>query len=66
MACDTPTGWLLSSRAISERTRWLFVRLSTNVGVSGLGEASAGDPQILELEEFYGLLGESLSIQAYR
>ena len=60
------TGMEVLSVTVSERTRWLFVRLSTNVGVSGLGEASAGDPQILELEEFYGLLGESLSIQAYR
>ncbi len=60
------TGMEVLPVTVSERTRWLFVRLSTNVGVSGLGEASAGDPEIPELEEFYGLLGESLSIQAYR
>ena len=60
------TGMEVLPVAVSERTRWLFVRLSTNVGVSGLGEASAGDPELPELEEFYGLLGESLSIQAYR
>ena len=60
------TGMEVLPIIVSERTRWLFVRLSTNVGVSGLGEASAGDPEIPELEEFFGLLGESLSIQAYR
>ena len=52
--------------AVSERTNWRFLRLSTNVGVTGLGEASAGDPEISDLETFYGLLGDSLSIQAYR
>ena len=51
---------------VSERTTWRFLRLSTNVGVSGLGEASAGDPGTSDLEEFYGLLGDSPSIQAYR
>ena len=60
------TGMEVLPVTVSERTAWRFVRLSTNVGVSGLGEASAGDPEISELEEFYGLLGESLSIQAYR
>ena len=60
------TGMEVLPVTVSERTRWLFVRLSTNVGVSGLGEASAGDPELPELEEFYGLLGKSLSIQTYR
>ena len=60
------TGMEVLPVIVSERTRWLFVRLSTNVGISGLGEASAGEPEVSELEKFYGLLGESLSIQAYR
>ena len=60
------TGLEVLPVIVSERTRWLFVRLSTNVGISGLGEASAGEPEVSELEKFYGLLGESLSIQAYR
>ena len=37
------TGMEILPITVSERTRWSFVRLSTNVGVSGLGEASAGD-----------------------
>ena len=60
------TGMEVLPVTVSERTTWRFVRLSTNVGVSGLGEASAGDPEIQDLERFYGLLGDSLSIQAYR
>ena len=60
------TGMEVLPIAVSERTTWRFVRLSTNVGVSGLGEASAGDPEIRDLERFYGLLGDSLSIHAYR
>ena len=60
------TGMEVLPITVSERTTWRFVRLSTNVGVSGLGEASAGDPAISDLEKFYGLLGDSLSIQAYR
>ena len=60
------TGMEVLPLVVSERTTWRFVRLSTNVGVSGLGEASAGDPGVPELEEFYGLLGDSLSIHAYR
>ena len=60
------TGMEVLPVIVSERTKWLFVRLSTNVGVSGLGEASAGDPEIPELEKFYDLLGDSLSIQAFR
>ena len=60
------TGMEVLPVTVSERTTWRFVRLSTNVGVSGLGEASAGDPQIQDLERFYGLLGDSLSIQTYR
>lgn len=60
------TGMEVLPFAVSERTTWRFVRLSTNVGVSGLGEASAGDPEIPDLERFYGLLADSLSIQAYR
>ena len=60
------TGMEVLPVTVSERTTWRFVRLSTNVGVSGLGEASAGDPEIQDLERFYGLLGDSLSIQSYR
>ena len=60
------TGMEVLPVTVSERTTWRFVRLSTNVGVSGLGEASAGDPDISDLEAFYGLIGESLSIHAYR
>ncbi len=60
------TGMEVLPVTVSERTTWRFVRLSTNVGVSGLGEASAGDPGVSDLETFYGLLGDSLSIQAYR
>ena len=60
------TGLEVLPVTVSARTTWRFVRLSTNVGVSGLGEASAGDPEVSHLEEFYGLLGDSLSIQAYR
>ena len=60
------TGLEVLPVTVSARTNWRFVRLSTNVGVSGLGEASAGDPEVSDLEEFYGLLGDSLSIQSYR
>ena len=60
------TGMEVLPVTVSERTTWRFVRLSTNVGVTGLGEASAGDPEVSDLETFYGLLGDSLSIQAYR
>ncbi|MDE0451490.1 MAG: mandelate racemase/muconate lactonizing enzyme family protein [Gammaproteobacteria bacterium] len=60
------TGMEVLPITVSERTTWRFVRLTTNVGVSGLGEASAGDPEVSDLESFYGLLGDSLSIQAYR
>ena len=60
------TGMELLPVVVSERTNWRFLRLSTNVGVTGLGEASAGDPEISDLEMFYGLLADSLSIQAYR
>ncbi len=60
------TGMEVLPVTVSERTTWRFVRLSTNVGVTGLGEASAGDPEVSDLETFYGLLEDSLSIQAYR
>lgn len=60
------TGMEVLPVVVSKRTNWRFLRLSTNVGVTGLGEASAGDPEISDLETFYDLLRDSLSIQAYR
>ena len=60
------TGMEVLPVVVSERTNWRFLRLSTNVGVTGLGEASAGDPEMSDLETFYGLLADSLSIHAYR
>ena len=54
---------------VSERTTWLFVRLVTNVGVTGLGEASLGTTrQLPELGVFFDIVEhlEELSIATYR
>ena len=69
------TGIDLFPTRVSERTTWLFVRLSTNVGVTGVGEAlfrprpSGADsprPEFPEFAQFYDLASESLSVSAYR
>jgi len=59
---------------VTPRTTWVFVRLSTNVGISGVGEASfrllrrrgSSLTEVPELTAFFRLVEESLSIQAYR
>ncbi len=71
------TGLEIVPVAVSERTSWLVVRLSTNVGICGIGEVpflqvphnrdkTPGRRLLSRLASFYDLLGESLSIQAYR
>lgn len=69
------TGLDLFPTRVSDRTTWLFVRLSTNVGVTGVGEAlfrprppEADGPggDFPELAQFYEVVNESLSVSAYR
>ena len=51
------------------RTNWIFVRLSTNDGMTGLGEASMGRlTELPELAEFFELVRERspFEIQRYR
>ena len=55
--------------AVTFRTNWIFVRLGTNKGLTGLGEASLGAAKGLpELKQFFDLVeGESpLDILGYR
>ena len=54
---------------VSERTTWLFLRLGTNVGVTGLAEASLGNARTLpELARYWDIAQglDSLSIADYR
>lgn len=69
------TGIDLFPTRVSERTTWLFVRVSTNVGVTGIGEAlfrprppkSPPEPDDFpELAQFHDLVSESLSVTAFR
>ena len=49
--------------------KWVFVRLKTNYGISGIGEATLGGPdKLTELKSFFALVeGESpFDIQQYR
>lgn len=53
----------------TERTNWIFVRLSTNQGLTGLGEASLGrQTGLSELEDFFNLVREQspFGIERYR
>ena len=53
---------------VSDRTRWMFVRLSTNAGLTGLGEGRTSAAFERELPRFYELVsGESpFDIARYR
>ena len=54
---------------VTHRTNWIFVRLGTNKGLTGLGEASLGRAtELPELEQFFAFIdGESpLDILGYR
>lgn len=55
--------------AVTQRTNWIIVRLRTNAGITGLGEASLGRrTELPELRQFYELIeGESaFDVQQYR
>ena len=59
----------LSSVRVSERTAWMFVRLRTNLGLSGLGECSVGGRRELPALDnaFEAARGLSpFDIEAYR
>ncbi|MEE9255207.1 MAG: enolase C-terminal domain-like protein, partial [Pseudomonadales bacterium] len=63
------TGLEVIPVTVSERTSWLFVRLSTDVGLQGIGEASLGRADRLEeLDTFYELARDHspFEIQRYR
>lgn len=63
------TGLETIAVTVSERTRWLFVRLSTDVGLHGIGEATLGpNGRLEELETFFGLVRDRspFEIQRYR
>ena len=51
------TGMELITVRATARTNWIFVRLATNDGMTGLGEASMGRLTALpELDEFFELV----------
>jgi galactonate dehydratase len=63
------TGLEIIPVRVSDRTRWLFVRLSTDVGLQGIGEASLGRAEGLdELDTFFELVRDRspFEIQRYR
>ncbi len=63
------TGMELVVVRATVRTTWLFVRLSTNQGLTGLGEASLGRrTELAELDSFYELVREEspFRIEQYR
>ena len=53
----------------TQRTNWIFVRLATNQGLSGLGEASLGrQTQLAPLAQFFDLIQDEspFDIERYR
>ncbi|HJO12993.1 MAG TPA: mandelate racemase/muconate lactonizing enzyme family protein, partial [Gammaproteobacteria bacterium] len=63
------TGMEVFTVGVTGRTNWIIVRLNTNSGTTGLGEASLGRrTELNELNEFFALVdGESaFDIQQYR
>ncbi len=55
----TVTGLEIFRVRVNRRGNWVFVRLQTSAGVTGIGEAShggQGDPQIAKLREYGDLL----------
>ena len=52
---------------VSDRTSWLFVRLSTNAGLDGIGEASLGrSARLEELETFFKLVRDHSPFEIHR
>ncbi len=65
----TITGMEVLAVDVTERTNWIFVRLTASNGVTGLGEASLGRrSELNELNEFFRMVdGESaFDINQYR
>jgi galactonate dehydratase len=61
------TGFETIPVKVSERTSWLFVRLSTDVGPTGIGEASLGRAEDLdELETFFALVRDRSPFEIHR
>ena len=63
------TGMELLVVRATQRTNWLFVRLATNIGLTGLGEASMGrQTELPELERFFALVRDAspFEIERYR
>lgn len=51
------TGIEVFSVNVTQRTNWIILRLNTNAGISGYGEASLGGrAELAELNEFYAMV----------
>ncbi len=58
------TGMETIAVRATARTTWLFVRLATNQGLMGLGEASLGGrTELVELESFFELVRDESPFQ---